>query len=235
MMVGALVGLGLVGMSSGEAEAQSASASAFQSNDRGGDDGAVQRDGLFGGFSFGRGSIDVDCGDCAGGGGRLSEALSLEGHVGFMLTDQIALIGEHWTIRYNARGGALFNDNAPHLVAQHVSSLGAQVFLTDSIWVRTGLGIGWHISDGDYAKRVGPSGQVQAVTNGESSAQRSPGSSELEEIPGPGASYFAAVGWEVAHSRSFVAEIQLRAASTQRADDAYEVRNVGLNVGASWY
>ena len=234
-MVGALVCLGLVSIPLGEAEAQLVGASASHSSDRSSDPNALQRDGLFGGFSFGRGSIDVDCGDCPSGGGTLTEALSLETHVGYMLTSQLALIGEHWTIRYNARGGALFNDNAPHLVAQHVSSLGAQLFLGKSFWVRTGVGIGWHISDGDYAKRIGPSGQMQAVTTGANNAQQSPERPPSEAVPGPGASYFAAIGWEVAHNRSFAAEIQLRAASTHRTDDAYEVRNVGLNVGASWY
>ncbi len=235
MMVGALAVLGLVGMSSGAAQAQSMNASAFDGSNRSANNDALERDGLFGGISFGRGSIDVDCGDCAGSGGTLTEALSLETHVGYMLTPQLALVGEHWTVRYNARGGALFDDNAPHLVAQHVSSLGAQLFFGKSFWVRTGVGVGWHISDGDYAKRVGPSGQVQAVTTEINNTQQSPERPPLEEIPGPGASYFAAIGWEVAHSRSFVAEVQLRAASTQRADDAYQVRNVGLNVGASWY
>lgn len=230
MMVGALVGLGLAG----EVEAQSMNSSASHSRDTF-DTAPVDRGGLFGGLSFGRGSIEVDCGDCASGNGMLKEALSLEAHVGYMIMPQLALIGEHWTVRYNERGGELFNDNAAHLVAQHISSAGAQIFLGKSFWIRTGVGVGWHVSDGAYAKESGPSAQTQAVTTDTNGAQRSPESGPLETIPGPGASYFAAIGWEVGHTRSFVAEVQLRAASTQRADDAYSVKNIGLNVGASWY
>ncbi len=192
----------------------------------------LKRIGLFIGASFGRGSIGVECDDCVGGGGTLTEAFSLEGHVGYMLTPQLALVGEHWTVRYNARGGALFNDSAPHLVAQHVSSLGAQVFLADTIWIRTGFGVGWHITDGDYAKEHLRDSMSANVEGAQALQPLGPQTSEADSA---GGSYFAAIGWEVAHSRSFVAEVQLRAASTVRRDRAYEVQNVGLNVGASWY
>ncbi len=195
---------------------------------------SLERDGVFIGMSFGRGSIDVDCGDCPSGGGRLTEALSLETHVGYMLTPQIALVGEHWTIRYNARGGALFNDNAPHLVAQHVSSLGAQVFIADKVWIRSGFGLGWHVSDGDYMKKARADTSMSVSVDGAQALQPQAPSTP-GEADSAGGSYFAAIGWELAHSTSFVAEVQLRAASTYRPDEAYEVRNVGVNVGASWY
>jgi len=49
------------------------------------------------------------------------------------------------------------------------------------------------------------------------------------------AAYYAALGWEFAHSQSLAAEIQLRVAGTERPSDEYQVRNVGLNFGVSWY
>ncbi len=229
LMLVAGVFVGFVGIS--ESAAQSTHVDqGYRAEPSGGED--LVRNGLFGGLSFGRGSIAVSCDDCGTGTATLTEALSLEGHAGYMLTPQLAVIGEHWTIRYNARGGDLFDDSASHLVAQHVSSVGAQLFLGHSLWIRTGFGVGWHISDGEYAKRTAT---VQDTPSGSVALQQQRQPSTSAAAGGVGAAYFAAVGWEVAHSRSFVAEVQLRAASTHRSDDQYQVRNVGLNVGASWY
>lgn len=201
-------------------------------SDRSSSDGSLVREGLFAGFSFGRGSIEVQCDECGNGSETLTEAFSLQGHLGHMITPQLAVVGEHWTVRYNARGGALFDDNAKHLVAQHVSSLGAQLFLGGSFWVRTGFGVGWHITDGDYAREPV---SMDTRPSGASAIQPRPAPVRTAPVSGGGGAYFAAIGWELAASRSFVAEVQLRAATTVRADDQYRVRNIGLNVGASWY
>ncbi len=190
------------------------------------------RSGLYGGLSFGRGSIEVICDSCIDGGGTLTEALSVEGHLGFMLTPQIGIVGEHWNVRYNQRGGSLFDDTAEHLVAQHITTVGAQLFLGGSFWFRTGLGVGWHITDGEYANKKNPQGHVFFA--GEAFGEGSQPSSE-ESLSGVSPAYYAAVGWEFAHTSALAAEVQLRVAGTQRPSDEYQVRNVGLNVGMSWY
>ena len=186
------------------------------------------RDGFTMGASFGRGSIEVDCGTC--GEAKLTEALSISAHAGYMITSRLALLGEHWSVRYNARGGPLFDDTERHLVAQHISMVAAQLFVTNSVWVKAGLGVGWHITDGDYAKDLpDPAPMTIAAAQGQG-PQPGP-----EEDRGTGAASFAAIGWEVAHNSVFAADIQLRIAATKRPDERFQVYNTGLNIGFNWY
>jgi hypothetical protein len=180
------------------------------------------------GASFGRGSIDVNCPSC--GDATLTEALSVAAHAGYMITPRLALLGEHWSVRYNARGGALFDDSARHLVAQHISSIAAQLFVTHRIWVKAGLGMGWHITDGEYARPPAATGPMPVAAKGSSSME--PPSEESTSI---GAASFMALGLEVAHNSVFAAEIQFRVGTSRAPDDRYQVYNTGLNVGFSWY
>lgn len=225
VLLGAVVGV--TGFSDASAETPTEEISSFS-------EGPIVRDGLFAGVSFGRGSIEVSCGTCSSGGGTLSEGLSVEGHAGFMLTPQIGVVGEHWSVRYNQRGGAIFNDSTPHLVAQHISTIGAQVFLGHGFWFRTGVGVGKHITDGDYAKKKNPSGTV-FFAGGAAGEVDSASPDTQESLSSFSPAYYAAAGWEFAHTESLAAEIQFRIASTERPKDEYQIRNVGFNVGLSWY
>lgn len=201
--------------------------SAAAERDRG--DGVLSpvRDGFTMGASFGRGSIEVDCDTCDSA--KLTEALSVAAHVGYMVTPRIAILGEHWSVRYNERGGALFDDSQRHLVAQHMSTVAAQLFVTNSIWVKAGFGVGWHITDGDYDKELPQVGPTPVSANG--------GERPADDGQGPelGNATFAAIGWEVAHNSVFAMDIQLRVGSTRRADDKYQILNTGANVGFNWY
>jgi hypothetical protein len=185
------------------------------------------RDGFTMGATFGRGSIEVDCATCSSA--KLTEALSVSAHAGYMVTPQLAVLGEHWSVRYNARGGALFDDSQRHLVAQHISTIAAQLFVTNRLWVKAGLGVGWHITDGDYDK-IQPSSEPMPVAAKGSSV--SPAESESDSS---GSASFVAVGYELAHNKVFAADIQLRVGATRLADDRYKVYNTGLNVGFNWY
>jgi hypothetical protein len=186
-----------------------------------------ERDGLTMGASFGRGSIEVDCDTCDTA--KLTEALSLAAHIGYMVTPRIAVVGEHWTVRYNERGGPLFDDSERHLVAQHMSTSAAQLFVTHRLWLKAGVGVGWHITDGDYDKEMPISGPVAASATGGS---RMPESSDSVAM---GNATFAAVGYEFAHNTVFAADIQFRVGSTQRPDKRYQILNTGLNIGFNWY
>jgi hypothetical protein len=185
------------------------------------------RDGLILGASFGRGSIEVDCDTCEAA--KLTEALSLAAHVGYMVTPRIGIVGEHWTVRYNERGGPLFDDTERHLVAQHMSTIAAQLFVTDSIWVKAGVGVGWHITDGDYDKAPPQIGPMPVSAKGGESPRKT------DEGPDLGNATFAAIGWEIAHNSVFAADIQFRVGSTRRADQRYQILNTGMNVGFNWY
>jgi hypothetical protein len=187
-----------------------------------------QRDGFVVGASFGRGSIDVKCDSC-GNRPSLKEALSVAAHVGYMITPRLAVLGEHWSVRYNARGGHWFDDSVAHLVAQHITAVAAQVFVTDSVWLKAGIGVGRHISDGDYARQhSGP--QTPMVVSKDSM-----GPAPSESPSGASPASFVAVGWEFAHNSMFAAEIQLRTGTTRRPDNLYQVYNAALNVGFNWY
>lgn len=186
-----------------------------------------ERDGLTMGASFGRGSIEVDCDTCDAA--TLREALSLAAHIGYMVTPRIALVGEHWTVRYNERGGPLFDDSERHLVAQHMSTIAAQIFVTRRLWLKAGVGVGWHITDGDYDKDLPMSGPVATSARGDG---RMPEKSDSAAL---GNATFAALGWEFAHNTVFAADIQFRVGTTRRPDERYQILNTGLNIGFNWY
>lgn len=190
------------------------------------------RDGFTMGATFGRGSIDVRCATCRDA--KLTEALSVSAHVGYMVTPRLALLGEQWSVRYNARGGALFDDSARHLVAQHMSTIAGQLFVTNRLWVKAGLGVGWHITDGDYDNA--PRSASPMPTSPMPIASRSP--SIPEERPEgrvTGTATFAAIGLELAHNSVLAVDLQFRVGTTRRPDDRYQVYNTGLNVGFNWY
>ena len=185
------------------------------------------RDGFIMGASFGRGSIEVQCDGCETA--KLTEALSVAAHAGYMVTPRIAILGEHWGVRYNSRGGALFDDSERHLVAQHMTTVAGQVFVTDRLWLKAGVGVGWHITDGDYDKDLPNLGPTPV---GAAGGTRMP---EKTNEAVAGNATFAAIGYELAHNSVFAAEIQFRVGSTRRSDDKYEILNTGLNVGFNWY
>lgn len=189
-----------------------------------------QRDGFTMGATFGRGSIEVACDTCVEA--TLTEALSVSAHAGYMITPRLALLGEHWTVRYNARGGPLFNDNERHLVAQHMSTVAAQLFVTNRLWIKAGVGVGWHITDGEYDNAPKPRSTVGIAANGSASPVPS---DEPEDEGSAGAASFAAIGWELAHNSVFACDIQFRVGATKRHDARYEVYNTGLNIGFNWY
>lgn len=189
---------------------------------------APDRHGLTFGLSIGRGSIEVECGSCARAP-KLKEALSVAAHVGYMILPRIAVTAEHWTVRYNERGGRWFDDSQRHLVAQRITAVAAQAFVTDSIWLKAGVGVGWHIGDGDYTK-PSPSVEPGPIAVGSAGPKPTDGDDAgLQVRP----AYFTAIGWEFARNRSLAAEVQLRVAATQGPD--YQVLNTGLNFGMSWY
>lgn len=192
------------------------------------------RDGLTMGASVGRGSIDVRCATCVDA--KLTEAVSASGHVGYMVTPRLAVVGEYWLVRFKDRGSTLFDDSEVHLVSQHNSALAAQVFVTERLWIKGGFGFGWHFSDGDY-RAPAPSVEEGMPTNTHSGAMTK---SEdviqgLPEGPAQGTTRFVALGVELAHNHVFSADIQLRAAKTSFPSGRYEVYNTGLNVGFNWY
>ena len=185
------------------------------------------RDGFTMGATFGRGSIDVKCATCADA--KLTEALSVSAHVGYMVTPRLALLAEHWSVRYNARGGALFDDSEDHLVAQHISTFAGQLFVTNSLWIKAGLGVGWHITDGDYDKDLSATTPMPIGANGTSSPK---GESRSRAS---GTASFAAIGLELAHNEVCAVDIQFRVGTTRLSDERYQVYNTGLNVGFNWY
>ena len=88
------------------------------------------------------------------------------------------------------------------------------------------MGAGWHTSNSRYADvdrdptprtgslpKLAPDNPAPRVT--------------------PATSF--GVGLEFAHTRTFAAEVFVRAGTTMRPADEYQVHNVALTFGASWY
>ena len=186
------------------------------------------RDGFTMGATVGRGSIDIRCTTCTDT--KLSDALSVTGHMGYMVNPRLAIVAEHWMVRFKDRGSDLFDDSEDHLVAQHMTGLAAQLFVTKRLWVKGGFGFGWHLSDGDYGDPV-PTPDVM-----ENSTHPPAGAADSEsEGTVFGTTTFVAIGVELAHNEYFAADLQLRGGTTRRSDDRYQVYNTGLNVGFNWY
>lgn len=208
----------------------SASAS-FESGDapyRSAFDTGEPRTGFTVGASIGRGSIDIACDTCANVD-AITEGLSLSLHGGFMLTPQLALIGEYWTVRYNGRGSDWFPDSRDHYVAQHIVTAGAQLWLLDSLYLRAGLGVGWHHSDSQYARTGATRVSGNRLPAGAGPMMEPGGAPEQTPAASMG------IGWEFAHTSRFAADVQLRVGSTRRPADEYQVTNVGVTFGAAWY
>ncbi len=187
------------------------------------------RDGFTLGATMGRGSIDIRCATCSDA--KITEALSATGHLGYMVSPRLAIVGEYWLVRFKDRGSELFDDSEVHLVSQHMSTLAAQVYVTERLWIKGGFGFGWHVSDGDYdAPPPAPSGMP---TNTHGTTTTTPEAAPRDAAQGT--TRFVAMGLEVAHNHSFAADIQLRAGKTSFPERNYEVYNTGLNLGFHWY
>ncbi|MEM9490223.1 MAG: hypothetical protein AAGC55_13840 [Myxococcota bacterium] len=190
---------------------------------------AGTRDGWSFGLTVGRGSIEISCSACDVA--PLTEALSMTVHVGRMITPRLALGIEHWTVRYNDRGSEWFDDSAEHLVAQRISTLSAQLWLSKHLWVRGGAGIGRHIGDSRYV-RTDYNRIMSTNPNARSSVP-------VEDMGEPVNSYspalVAAIGFEFARRTDMAVDLQLRIGTTRRSSEQFQVHNTGFVVGVNWY
>ena len=189
---------------------------------------AAQRDGLMWGVSIGRGSIAVECDSCDNVD-ALTEALSYSGHVGWMVMPRLAVVLEHWAVRYNDRGSEWFNDSADHLVAQQMNLLEGQLWVTDRLWVMAGLGYGKHISDSRYAN---PAWNNDSTLR---AGEAGPGGMSTESYSEYAPAAMLAAGFEFARTTTFAVDVQLRVASTRRAANEYQIHNTGFVFGINWY
>jgi hypothetical protein len=105
---------------------------------------------------------------------------------------------------------------------------GAQLWLLERLYLRAGLGAGWHHSDSRYAKV----GRDRVRTNLRPATSEPVMDSQAGKYT-PAATF--GVGFEFAHTKRFAADIQLRVGSTRRPSDEYQVHNVALTFGAAWF
>lgn len=192
---------------------------------------AEERDGLTFGASLGRGSIDVACDGCDGVA-PITEALSLTAHVGVLVTPRLSLLAEHWTVRYRDRGSEWFDDSLDHLVAQRITVGGAQAWVTRRLWLRAGVGVGYHISDSSYVQGGGSAsgGDIRPASAAGALGERGDG-----RAPRVTPAYFTAIGYEVAHRSDLAVDVQIRFGATRRPADEYQIYNTAVNFGMSWY
>ncbi len=191
-----------------------------------------ERSGLTMGLSIGRGSIDVVCAYCEDFS-ALTEGLSLTAHIGWMINPKLALGVEHWTVRYNDRGTEWFDDSADHLVAQRITTVTAQVWLGNRLWLKAGAGLGKHISDLRYAR-------LARSSAGLDSSMPAPGAPrapvEADEPTGryiPAAT--VAIGFEVARRTDISINVEFRAGTTRNPSDELKVHNTGFIISAAWF
>jgi hypothetical protein len=193
---------------------------------------SLERTGFTFGASIGRGNIDMACEGC-GNLPSLEEALSYSVHGGYMLAPRLALVGEFWDVRYNDRNSSFFTDSNDHVVSQQMVTVGAQLWLLKSLWLRAGIGSARHISDSQFSKRRGfPGGRVPAASGDSSSGQTEP---DPGRVSAWAPSAVAAVGWEFVHTRTFAVDVQVRAANSRMDGGDYNVRNLAVVFGANWY
>jgi hypothetical protein len=183
------------------------------------------RTGLTFGASIGRGRIAIECRICSNVD-PIEDALSASLHAGFMLHPRLALLAEHWLIQYNDRGSDWYPDSQDHAVGQHLQTIALQLWPLKTVYLRAGVGVGWHRSTSMYAKVDQYPPQVtaagEAVVDDDHAGRVTP------------AATFG-IGWEFAHTRAFAADVQFRVGTTHRPADEYQVHNLGLNFGVAWY
>jgi hypothetical protein len=179
------------------------------------------------GAAIGRGSIEIEC-DICDGVDPITEGVSLSLWGGHMINPRLMVLGEYWTVRYNGRGSDWFVDTSrEQYVAQHMVLGGAQLWLSTNFYVRASLGAGWHVSDSRYADLDRPPtppgpNALPALAPNDPAPRYTPASS-------------FGIGAEIAHTRTFAAEVLVRVGTTRRPSDEYQVTNVALTFGASWY
>jgi hypothetical protein len=183
---------------------------------------------FFGGFSLGRGSIEIACPGCDGVA-PITEGLSYSGHVGWMVLPRVAVLLEHWSISYNDRGTEWFDDSAEHLIAQRMTTIDGQVWIGSRLWLRGGVGVGKHVSDSRYAKPwlYDDGGNLRARTG-----------APIDEPDHAGdwtPAVTGAIGYEWARNQRLALDVQLRAGATRRPADEYQVYDTAIVFGASWF
>jgi hypothetical protein len=170
------------------------------------------------GANVGRGRLDIGCTGCRDLA-PLSDALSIGGHLGRMLTPRLAALVDVWIVRYADRDNYWFGDSADHVVEQRVITGGAQLWLARRWWLRAGIGAGHHRSDADYAQAPGGPVPASAV--------------EPPRPPSPLALATAVAGGvEVIHRRDLAIDLVLRSALS-RGD--IDTMTTALEFGVSWY
>lgn len=155
----------------------------------------MYRNGLVLGFAIGGGGIASpdNCGDLCGG------ALAIEGHIGLMVNPRLALMGDFW-----------LNDhpipNTDSSTLHSISTLAAQMWLTDIVWIKGGAGFG-HIQVADSFGSLGDS---------------------------TGFALMGAAGVEVVQSSWFALDLQGRVGHGFYSPAA-DATNYALMVGFNWY
>jgi hypothetical protein len=155
------------------------------------------RNGLIFGFTIGGGAIG--CEDCD----ESLEGIAGSFHIGGMLTPRLALMFDGSSVIH-------FDDRTETAILHDIGTVAAQIWLTNQIWLKGGLGFGRFTVDDGYGL--------------------------YETDPGP--AILIAGGVEILQSHNFALDIQLRGAAasyeTEFGEDA-TFSNVSLLVGFNWY
>lgn len=185
--------------------------------------------GFYGTVSIGRGSIDIECDDCYGVP-AITEALSLTASLGLKLNSRLGVVGEYWVLHHNESGTEWFDDNVPHQVTQHMTTLGLQYWLTNTIWMKAGAGLGAHVSQSPYAQ-VPVDDRIRFSEDSiDDKANRGILPIARENVSGqPSRAVFVAIGWEFIKSDHIAIDAQIRVGKTSRPEYQFQIYNTAFN------
>lgn len=118
--------LGLVLIPTAIAEAQPAPPSAYQPR--------PARQGLMIGFGLGGGELSCEDVSTSGSGpcDGVTEAGSIDAHLGIMLSPRLAIMGDIW---------AMGHTEDQLTVSQTITTAAAQLWLTPRLWIKGGIGV----------------------------------------------------------------------------------------------
>jgi len=196
--------------------------------DSGTTDGLARGGGFYFGAAMGRGSLDVDCGDCRERP-RLSEGLSLTAHAGLRLNERLGVYGEYWLIRWSDRDGDWFDDADIHSITQQMISAGAQLWITRRLFLRASAGYGRHTTDIDYSK------PENVLFNAAGDAAPVP--EEPKEKDGSSSAMATSVGlgFELIRTRGFGLSAEFRYGRTRADNKDRDVSTTAASIGLTWF
>ena len=162
------------------------------------------------GFSIGLGGMHddgsglTDCGNC----NYNPVAVEVDGHIGAMLSNQLALLFEGQVNGQTVHADASVNGNGDTVLTQSAAMAALQYWITPQLWVKGGLGFSHLETQDDFG---------------------------LTQPPASGFVVMGAIGFELLSARLFAMDLQGRLIEGSYDGLSDHITSATIGLGFNWY